>query len=191
MFGVNDDGVNPYASPLEVGGVLPDQTADGLWREETWLVMHREGSLPDRCIRCNAPAGGYRLKRKLTWCYPAWHALLLCNWLIWLVVVLAVSKRATIQVGLCEEHRRKRRRVIATGWLLALAGIGCIVSVVDARSDATVALGMLGGFILLVTGIVVGVFVSQPVTVRKIDNNYLWLKRVSPELLANLPTLVR
>lgn len=191
LGGANDDGVNPYASPLEVGGLVPDQSPDGLWREGKWLVMHREGTLPDRCIRCNAPANGYRLKRKLSWCYPAWHLFLVCNLLIWILVVVAVSKRATIQVGLCELHRRRRRRLIASGWLLALAGLGCFVLVIDVRSEPAVAGGLFGGIVLLIAGIVLAGIVSPPVTVRKMDKTYLWLKRVSPELLNELPTLVR
>ena len=39
----------------------------GVWRFNRQIVMQPETPLPDRCIRCNASANGFRLKRQLYW----------------------------------------------------------------------------------------------------------------------------
>jgi hypothetical protein len=72
------DDVNSYAAPLTSG--VPDaeivQATGGTWREGKTLVMWKEAVLPDRCIRCNAPANGRRLIRKLNWHEPAIERLI-------------------------------------------------------------------------------------------------------------------
>ena len=48
-----------------------------LWQENKKLVARSETVFPDRCIKCNAPAGGSRLKRTLYWAHPAYLLLIL------------------------------------------------------------------------------------------------------------------
>src|SRR5918992_369607 len=72
------DPMNPYASPQSVFG--PFQLAEeprGAWRDGDLLVLRRDGVLPDRCIKCNRPAEGYRQERKLNWVHPRWKVLFL------------------------------------------------------------------------------------------------------------------
>src|ERR1044071_1466942 len=39
-------------------GATPSGAAGGLWRTKNQLVTRPENPLPDRCVRCNAPANG-------------------------------------------------------------------------------------------------------------------------------------
>ena len=64
---------NPYAPPkterLESDRLLdqPDQA----WRDRKLLVVRKKGAvLPDRCLKCNAPAEGYRFTRDVSWIRP-------------------------------------------------------------------------------------------------------------------------
>lgn len=59
---------NPYAAPeSEVSyGPSPLDTQWDLWRDGSILVMRKEAELPDRCVKGNLPAHGYRLKRRLS-----------------------------------------------------------------------------------------------------------------------------
>ena len=41
--------------------------------------MSKDGEFPDRCIKCNAPAEGYRLKKTLIWHPRAWFFLILLH----------------------------------------------------------------------------------------------------------------
>jgi hypothetical protein len=72
----------------------------GIWRQGRRLVTRSETPFPDRCVKCNAPANGFRLKRVLYWSHPAYLLLLLCNLLILLIVYLIVRKKAVLHIGL-------------------------------------------------------------------------------------------
>ena len=72
-------------------GAAPNLQANdtGVWRDGDILVMHKEAVLPDRCIKCNAPCNGYRLKRNLSWHRPAWFLLIFISLWIYLIVFAA------------------------------------------------------------------------------------------------------
>lgn len=53
--------VNPYAARSHVESSC---AAGGVWRYGNMLVVQSGAVLPDRCIRCNAPAEGLRLRRQ-------------------------------------------------------------------------------------------------------------------------------
>src|SRR5688572_14293637 len=56
-------------------GIAPPLGVGEMWRKGRLLIFHSETSFPDRCIRCNAPADGYRLKAQLYW-VPTWRIVL-------------------------------------------------------------------------------------------------------------------
>src|SRR3954464_15581653 len=64
----------PAGVVLEDGYVLPTPP-DGVWRDGPILVMHKIAPLPDYCIKCNSPANGLRIRRKLSWHHPALYIL--------------------------------------------------------------------------------------------------------------------
>lgn len=110
---------NPYEAPAAEIAKEEHHLKEpgGAWRDGKLLVMRPEANLPDRCIRCNAPAGGFRFKRNLSWHPPGWYLLLFFNLIIYVIVALIVRKRAKVAVGLCARHRKKRANAIILGWL--------------------------------------------------------------------------
>ncbi|HUY92595.1 MAG TPA: hypothetical protein VMV10_27900, partial [Pirellulales bacterium] len=78
--------INPYAAPQHevVVDALLAEPGDGVWRDGAVLAMHKRAVLPDRCVKCNRPAGGGRLKRSLSWHHPAWFLLILISLWIYL-----------------------------------------------------------------------------------------------------------
>lgn len=95
----------------------------GLWRDKRAVVLGARAELPDRCVKCNAPGEGRRLKRNLYWHPPAWYLLILVNLLVYAVAALAVRKRATIEVGLCEAHRIRRWMHIGIAWGFVISSV--------------------------------------------------------------------
>ena len=69
---------NPYAAPrADVSfGRTPAGDDAGVWKSGKLLVMTKDAALPDRCVRCNQPADGPRLRRNLSWHPAAWYVLL-------------------------------------------------------------------------------------------------------------------
>lgn len=168
--------------PAPLGGNL--MLGDGMWRDGLKLVVYCEGvELPDRCVKCNAPANGFRLRRRMYWHSPGWYFLILIHLFVYIIASLFIRKSATVYIGLCEEHRSKRRTMLITGWLLFAAGVlGFILA--GAVSDGTPA--AIGAFLFL-AGIIVLIIASRIVAPSKIDDTYAWIKGVHRDFLLQLP----
>lgn len=166
-------------------GVAPGLASlSGLWRSGKYLVMHKDCQLPDRCVKCNKPAAGYRLKRNLTWHTPWLYLLLVAAWLIYLIVAAIVSKKARIQIGLCDEHRGIRQRDIIITWIFVLSGIFSLGAGIVMKPGWVYALSGLG---LLLVAIIYGVCRVPMVQPKRIDEQHVWLHGVSEEFMAELP----
>ena len=171
---------------LEDGYVLPPPpSTGGVWRDSDTLVMTKDALLPDRCVKCNAPAHGFRLKRSLSWHPPALIVLIFVALLIYLVVALVVSKRATVHIGLCAEHVQRRRHLLIVGWVMLAFGL---ITPVIAFVNEYVAIGLLG-MVWMVVSVVWLVVVLRVVKVKRIDDRYVWLKGIDPGYLAQFPSL--
>jgi hypothetical protein len=180
-------GENLQGFVLEDGYVLPappsvGMPGAGIWRDKSTLVVSREALLPERCVKCNAYTNG-RLKRKFTWHHPAIYILLLVAWLVYLIVAMIVRKRATLEVGLCDEHRAKRRTYIWLTLALVLGGLAGFVLAIN-MNDGTPA---IIGFLLLITALVFGIIATRVTYPTKIDDRFVWLKGVNADYLDQFP----
>lgn len=136
------------------------------------VLCHKTAAWPDRCIKCNAPAEGFRLKRKLYWHAPWIYLTILVGPLIYVIIALVTRKGATIHMGLCPTHRKRRRNGILLGWLGTLAMVGtCNVGTMQS-SGAIIGLSILG----LLVSLVASTILTQTVKVKKIDDRYAWVK---------------
>ena len=168
------------------GGYGP--MAGGLWRKGGVLVMHKSAQLPDVCVKSGEPSVG-RLKRNLQWFHPAIYLTLLVAILLYAILVAVLSKRATIYIGLSEKWFKKRRQALIIGWVSALIGVLLFVgSFVLAAQEAPLwGLVMLVGIFVFLAAIIYGSYAARMVTAQKIDDQYVWLKGVHPDVLAKLP----
>jgi hypothetical protein len=194
--------INPYQSPATYEDVVQATIVAEAWQPGEWvfrsgnqLVMHKLAKLPDRCVKSNQPADGQRLRRKLSWHHPlVFLALIfgLIGLLVYIILAVVLSKKATIDVGLSEEWFRKRRRAILIGWLSVLLGIavlaGSIAIVVNPNCQAPwVGWGIPLGLAMFLGGAIYGLMASRMVAPARITEEYVWLKGVHPDYLADLP----
>jgi hypothetical protein len=181
------DEFNPYAPPKAKDIVEPyPPSGDRVWRDGPLLVMTKGAQLPDRCLKCNLPAGGWRLKRKLSWHHSAWYLLILLNLLIYAIAALIVRHTATVMIPLCEKHRRRRRWAIGMGWLLVITGI---VLIAAGGSNEGYEAAILIGLLLFLAGLIFGIAGSQVAVPTRIDGRFVWIKNVNPEFLNELPAV--
>ena len=185
----------PLATPvgivLEDGYVMlpppgpPPHLSGGTWREGSTLVMSRDASLPDYCVKCDAPADGFRLKRNLSWHHPALFLLILLAWLLYLILAMVLRKRATVYLGLCREHHEKRRTFLIAGFVTLAVSFALIVGAIAWEYPAIALLGVLG---ILASAIWLA-FVARVVTVKKIDDQFVWLNGINENYLSRFPHL--
>jgi len=174
----------PTGIVLEDGYVLPLPPAIGsIWRDKSTLVMTKDASLPDRCVKCNAPANGVRLKRMLAWHSPVLYLVIFFAVLIYVILAAILSKRATVYIGLCNQHFQRRRKQKVIGWLLL--AIGVVVPILAIAYDYPV-LGLLG-FAVFLFAVIWLVVVSRVVVVKKIDDQLVWLNGINSNYLAQFP----
>ena len=162
---------------------VPTSGGPGLWRQGKKLFTRSETPFPDRCVKCNAPANGFRLKRVLYWHHPAYYLLLLCNLLILLIVVLIVRKKAVLHIGLCETHRQQRTIAIIACSIGMLGGIALIIGGAVVNSGW---LALAGGVIFL-AGAIWGIVKGRTIAATKIDKDSVWVSGVCREFLDELP----
>jgi hypothetical protein len=184
-YSLSNAELNPYQSPQ---AVLAPEIVPGadVWQDGNLLVLRRGSVLPDRCIKCNAPAEGYRLRRNLSWHNPALFLTILAGLLIYVIIALIVRQTMQVEIGLCPVHRSKRLRAIAIGWILALAGIATMIlgGTTGGRQSGGY---MLIGLGILLIGLFYGLIGSSTVSPKKIDPYFGWLKGACREYLAELP----
>lgn len=162
---------------------VPAGGAGGLWREGKRVVTRSETPFPDRCVKCNAPADGFRLRRVLYWQHPAYYLLLLVNLIVLLVVVLIVRKKAILHIGLCEGHRLQRRIAIIACTVGMLGGVAmlCVAAV---RGNGWLA---LTGGVCFFGGGIWGAVKGRTIAATKIDKEYVWVSGVCREFREQLP----
>lgn len=179
---------NPYAPPrddvswAEFEAGQPNKA----WRNRETLVVCKGAELPDRCLKCNAPAAGYRFRRDLAWLHPNWVLVFLISPILYVLVYLILRKRGTVTVGVCARHREIRTRAILWGCGLSLAGLGSVIATAGVPENL-VPFSVLGGIVLLLVGLITGAFGSRILVPKRIDKHFIHLTKVSPDYLATWP----
>ena len=165
----------PYFPP-------PSHGLNTVWRNNALLVMTKDASLPNRCIKCNAPSSEL-LKRKLQWHHPALYLLIVLSILVYFVVALVVRKTATVNVGLCQEHRESRRlSMIITVLLAFVAMLSCIAGL-----HFEIPILVLASIGLVLASAIYGTITIRVVAPTKIDEHYVWIKGVDGSYLQEFP----
>lgn len=175
--------------PAPAWGLQPYQPQglslmQAVWREEKKLVVGHGAALPDRCVKCNAPAQGYRRRMRLTWLHPAYLLLLFTGVLLYAIAAAVASKTAEVDIGLCPKHRRQRWQAIAGGWTLGL--LGALLLPALAITFQVWWLAAVGGGMVLV-GMFGGILVARQVAPSRIDDGRVWLTGAGREYLGELP----
>ena len=175
-------GVPRTAAGLPSGVPAALDTAD-VWREGDLLVAAKGASLPDRCVRCDAPSGRSRLQQKYYWHSPALYLIAPFALLIYAIIAMAVRKSAHLEIGLCVAHLKKRTQSIVGGSVLALLGFAMVIMAI-AMSRAELGLLALAFFL---AGGVWGTLGASPLKVKHIDDRFVRLKGANLSYLQRLP----
>jgi hypothetical protein len=148
--------------------------------------------LPDRCVKTNKPAGGRRVCRHFVWVHPLVWLMLPLGGVPFFILAPLLRKEAVIYVGLSEGWLNKRRRARRIGWWTGLIGAAIAIPFYPMLAAADghlvwaagpVALGAASAF----AGIVYNAKASYMVMPVRITSDYVWLRGVHPDYLADLP----
>lgn len=183
--------------PLGYASPMISQNPGAAWRKGNQLVTTREADLGDACVKCGAPAEGWRWNKTMYWISPVWVLLIFLPFglIILLIVYLAVRKSAKVSAGLCPAHRARRRNGLVITTLLAVAGfIGLVAGITIAAEsksgDAPIGPFILvGGIVLLIASAVTGTTLARVLAPRKIDDHYAWFRGAGEGYLRQLSVI--
>jgi hypothetical protein len=190
--------LNPYAAPqsdnLPPPLPVPQEAAaavpSGVWRHAGLLVIQAGAELPGRCVVCNRSTV-HRWPKTFYWMPPGLRLLIVMGPLIYIIVALAVRKKADLAVPLCEEHEGKRRDQVRNSWLLAIAGVILMVLSFLALGDESSAGTFTIVFFLGVISLIASVLASSrslPLQPTKIDSYYSFMRKAGDDFLRSLPS---
>lgn len=175
--------------PMQAQDALP------IWSDGDELVFSRNTRFPPCCIKCGA-ASSTELRKTLVW-HPQWLYVLILfpGWLIYLIVALAMQKKAEVALPLCQHHHDRRRRWMVGAWSTALLGL-CVMFAVPAMASSNdhsdlMCAGLCGGFGLILAALVGGIFGARVVYPTHIDDQTVRVKGAGRQFLAMAPPLFR
>lgn len=171
-----------------VAGFVPmPHPSQRIYRKSDELMMHEAGNLPEFCVKCNedasAYAGGEIVKQKFAWTHPLVYIAIISP-LIFVILRLALAKRATVHLPLCRAHAESRKTT--KGFLIG-GGIFSILMIFILGSAGAAGWAFLFFFVSLITLALVQKYSYQPLQASKIDNEFVYLKGASPAYLNRLP----
>ena len=172
-------------------GTQPDADyRSAIFQSNGLLIMHKQAVLPNRCIKSNEPTEE-RLKRSLYWHHPAFYLLILFNLIVYAIVALIIRKSAVIQIPLSSPFKKRRIRNMIIAWLSVLAGIVCLVlglALTDLRTQSIPAVFLIIMFpVLLLFGAMFGLIGCRVISVKKIDEHFVWMRGASPKFRESFP----
>lgn len=182
--------VLPYATPMAYGQQV--YAPAGAWQDGKSLVTTNVITLPDRCVKCNAPIAGKRFVKKFYWHNPWIYILILPGLLIYAIVAMIVRKGATVNFGLCAQHRSRRTMWVAITWGICLAAVAMLVGGIALLANGR-STSDLGGILMLcfvptiLIGAIVSIYGPRVLSPTKIDERYAWFSGAGIEFLNTLP----
>jgi len=156
---------------------------DGLWREGRLLVMHKNASLPNRCLKCNSPSNGLSISRtfrKVDSTFGWMRYIPYLRYVYW-IARAASNDTTAVNLRVCQTHYSQVHMVVNIANLLRFLGLGLLVY------------GLYLGSLLWLAGLTVAVIGSglasaySIVKMSRMDDYYIWLGGVDANYLASLP----
>lgn len=169
--------VNPYAPPTAPTGHSFGASAPTLdyYREGQELVVRKESTLPEICIRTGQPTSGRMRTKKLSWVPPWTVIVFVIIRVVGLICMLVARKTANVTFSLSEEAEAKRKQGLMVG--LGVAGVSLVVMIggFAMESDTGAMLG-IAGVVGLFVGILLAALLHRPFQLRKMAGDYVYLR---------------
>jgi hypothetical protein len=143
--------------------------------------MQKGATLPERCLKCNAPGDGEWIVRTLR---PTDSTLAFLRFIPYVRLIYfiwrAASQSTEVAFGLCRQHHSRVDSLVTAGNLIRWAGFVLLLYGVYMESIL-----WLPGLIGSVIG--TGLKTTPVLKVARMDDYYVWLSGVDPGYLASLP----
>jgi hypothetical protein len=167
------------------------KSVENVFRAGNIMVMQKGALLPNRCIKTNDTEDLRFKKINLRWHSPWIYLTIFAGLLVYVIVALICTKKATIEIPISRSVLRRRLIFLIATWVCAFAGIfafiyGIIASGSISNTD-NIALLFMFSVLMFIVAVIVYVIGGRFITASKIDDYYVWIKGVNPEYLGEFP----
>jgi len=175
MIAFDDAWVCASCKPLLVQrvreGLSVGHASGDAWRDGDLVVTMPGSSLTGRCVKCNGVESLSDSSSTLDWHPPRW------------VHALPARKRPRVAFSICRHHRNQRSMWSVASWFIVLiaCGLGAAAVVSTNVVLMAIAVAMLGGAAIGFLRL------WMPLSVAKIEGDYVWLRGCGREFIDALP----
>jgi hypothetical protein len=159
----------------------------GAWKSNQYLVVHKNGVLPDRCVKCNdsvtAMRNGHNVRQKYRWHNPLVYIALISP-LIYAILAAVLSQTVYVDLPLCTRHIEERDSV--KNYLLG-GGVFAFLAVFFFGYFGAVGFAILMGIASIIGMSLVYEYMYKPLKINKIENDYIYLQGADKSFLESLP----
>ena len=150
-----------------------------IWIHEESLVVNEDSLFPDKCIQCNASAGGHTVRKMVFWHSPILLPLIFLSWPFYIALALVFRRHISISVPLCTKHLWQRRMLTIVGlssfpvaaWMLWLA-------VTESQPSL-----ILSGILSIIVGAIVLGWGRNPIWASSIHEGHAMIRGIHPDLV--------
>jgi len=173
---MDDD--SPYKPPQSN---LIDEGGEPIVRKGRYVVHERGAKWPSRCIKCNISTE-QKKATKLVYVNPWIYLSILISPILTIILALIFQKKFDVELPVCQEHLKKRKRFLVMQWVILLLMITGFVVGIGLESGVVVAIAL---FLVLVV-VVMAIF-SRLAVASKFKNERLWISGAGKQFLDSLP----
>jgi hypothetical protein len=159
----------------------------GAWKSNQYLVVHKNGLLPDRCVKCNdgvtAIRNGHNVRQKYRWHNPLVYIALISP-LIYVILASVLSQTVYVDLPLCSKHIEERNSV--KNYLLG-GGVFAFLAVFFFGYFGAVGFAILLGIASIIGLSLTYECMYKPLKINKIENDYIYLQGADKSFLESLP----
>lgn len=162
-----------------------------VYRTGNTMMMHRRALLPKKCVKTNGSENLQAKKITLRWHHPAIYLTILLGLLIYVIIAVVCTKKASVEVFVSQKVLRRRLMFIIATWVCVFLGFfGMGYGMFALESDSfpeNVGLLFLCSVLMFIIAIIMYVVGARIIYASKIDDYYVWIKGVNLEYLNGLP----
>ena len=166
--------INPYEAPQQM--VMPPALGNqsNVYMQDACLLVPRQYEFPPICFKTGETTDLAKpITRNLAWYHPAWALLIFVNFLIFLIVVLCIQKKAKITMYLTEKMRQQRRMRLMINWVVFLSAAPLFFYAI--AYEEFMMYGILAAIGAILTSLVLAATWTRLISVRRIDDQYVHL----------------
>ncbi len=170
---------SPYVPPKSP---LIDTHNGKIHRKGRYVVLTPDTEWPSRCFKCNETTP-QKLEVKLAYINPWIYLSILINLLLTIILAAIFQKRFTMNLPLCEKHRRKRKILLIVHWLLLAVIVAAIFLGFSTGLMFFAYIAIPLSIILILSALLQG----RLAFAAKFKDDNLWISGAGKDFLDSLP----